>query len=195
MWLAINPNTQDAITELQNGSDRTLGVVVAAIVDSALVDIVKRDLKSKHDTPYSQQVQNELFQSDGPLGSLGTKMRLTHLLGYLTETAHDDLQNLRRIRNLFAHYSEHNSFDTQKIRDRCANFKMIDSNILHSDIVHDGKLVDGVFFDAHKGVCLRLVEREEALKTAKGRFISIAKLFLAGFELHRQNSLLTKPIF
>jgi len=46
-----------------------------------------------------------------------------------------------------------------------------------------------------KGICLHLVEYEDAMETSKGKFIAVAKLFCAGLELYRDNNLYSKPIF
>lgn len=120
MWFM--KDTVGALDELEEGSDRTIGVVAGAIVNSFLTDALKNEL-SRDDTPYSKDIQNNVFQPDGPLGNFGAKIWMAYLLGYFTQDAHDDLLNFKYIRNLFAHYSEHNSFHTQRIKDRCANFK------------------------------------------------------------------------
>ena len=130
-----------------------------------------------------------------PLGNLGPKSWMMYLLGYLSEDALDDLATFVKIRNLFAHYSEHNSFESQRVRDRCANFKLLKSNVLKSEVVHDHKLTDGVQMLSGKGICLHLVEYEDAMETSKGKFIAVAKLFCAGLELYRDNNLYSKPIF
>ena len=90
MWLGINPTTIAAFAEIENGSDRTIAVVSGAIVDSAVTDILRRDLK-RDDSPYSQVIQNRVFQPEGPLGNLGPKSWMMYLLGYLSEDALDDL--------------------------------------------------------------------------------------------------------
>jgi DNA-binding MltR family transcriptional regulator len=194
MWLGINATTKAAFAEIENGSDRTIAVVSGAIVDSAVTDILRRDLK-RDDSTYSQDIQNRVFQPDGPLGNLGPKSWMMYLLGYLSEDALDDLATFVKIRNLFAHYSEHNSFESQRVRDRCANFKLLKSNVLKSEVVHDHKLTDGVQMLSGKGICLHLVEYEDAMETSKGKFIAVAKLFCAGLELYRDNNLYSKPIF
>jgi hypothetical protein len=52
MWLGINATTIAAFAEIENGSDRTIAVVSGAIVDSAVTDILRRDLK-RDDSTYS----------------------------------------------------------------------------------------------------------------------------------------------
>jgi DNA-binding MltR family transcriptional regulator len=193
MWLGINPTTIAAFAEIENGSDRTIAVVSGAIVDSAVTDILRRDIK-RDDSTYNRDIQNRVFQPEGPLGNLGPKSWMMYLLGYLSENALDDLASFIKIRNLFAHYSEHNSFESQKVRDRCANFNLLKSNVLKSEVVHDNKLTDGVRF-SDEGICLLLVQYDEAMRTPKGKFIAVAKLFCAGLELYRDNNLFSKPIF
>ena len=109
MWLGINPTTIAAFAEIENGADRTIAVVSGAILNSAVTDILRRDIK-RDDSTYSQDIQNRVFQPDGPLGNLGPKSWMMYLLGYLSESALRDLAAFMKIRNLFAHYSEHNSF-------------------------------------------------------------------------------------
>jgi hypothetical protein len=171
--------------ELETGSDRVIAVVAGAIIDSSLTDVLKKEL-NRDGSDYTREIQGHVFRPDGPLGNLGAKIWMAYLLGYFTHQAHDDLQNFAKIRNFFAHYSEHNSFETQKIKDRCANFKLVDQRINpptatvtyptgtkeHIDCLAGGPL----------GFTLNLANFEEATKTSKGRFIATAKLFCAAFE-------------
>ena len=122
MWVAFSDSTRKALAELETGSDRVIAVVGGAIIDSSLTDVLKQDL-SIDTSDFTREIQGLVFQPDGPLGNFGAKISMAYLLGYFTREAHNDLQNFKSIRNLFAHYSEHNSFETQKIKDRCANFK------------------------------------------------------------------------
>jgi mannitol operon repressor len=44
-------------------------------------------------------------------------------LGLISENEHHDLNQLRRIRNAFAH-DIHTTFDTQSVKDRCTTLEM-----------------------------------------------------------------------
>jgi len=191
MRLGLSDVTNKALEELQNGTDRTIAVVSGAIVDSHLTDLLKNNFK-RDDTEYSTKILNNVFQPEGPLGNFGAKIWVAYLMGYLSPIAHDDLQNLRFIRNQFAHYSQSNSFETQRIKDRCANFKLISEHIRPAAVSREpgGPLVDSV--TAQHKVLLHLVDHQEALATPKSRFVNTAKLFVAALEISRP--LLRKPI-
>lgn len=187
MWVAFKPSTREALTELQNGSDRVIGVVAGAIIDSSLTDALKDELKPDS-SERTQEIQSNVFQPDGILGNFGAKISIAYLLGYFTPEAYKDLMNFKYIRNLFAHYSEHNSFDTQIVRDRCANFKLIDARIQPPAVTVTYSSGATTSIDAYStgphGFYLHVVNYDEALKTPKGRFIATTKLFCAALEMY-----------
>jgi DNA-binding MltR family transcriptional regulator len=186
MWYAFRPETRNALDELQNGADRAVGIVAGAIIDSALTDI----LRSKHrpDTSkYTKEIQDKVFEPNGPLGNFGAKIWVAYLLGYLTQEACEDLRNFAFVRNRFAHYSMHNSFETQAIKDRCSNFTLLDKRI----VPPKARVIDRVtgttapvdsYMASPDGWVLAVADYEETLKTPKGRFIGTVKLFCAAFE-------------
>jgi hypothetical protein len=92
---------------------------------------------------------------------------------------------------LFAHYSEHNSFESQTIKDRCGNFKLIDRRIRPPSALvtypsGTQKNLDSLS-SGPEGFYLNVVNRDEVLKTPKGRFIATTKLFCAALELYITN--------
>jgi DNA-binding MltR family transcriptional regulator len=143
MWLATDSKEFEAIEELEQGaSERNLGVVAGAIVDSKLSHVLRRALGD--DSPYSKKVRAELFNPDGPLGSFGSRISMAFLLGLLTEKGHTDLQTFKKIRNLFAHYAEHGTFASQRIRDLCRNLLLVDERVSEQLIVRRNVGDDGI---------------------------------------------------
>jgi hypothetical protein len=67
-----------ALSELENGSDRTIGIVAGAIVDFYLTEALKKELKAE-DTKESKEIQAFVFQPDGPLGNFGPKISVAYL--------------------------------------------------------------------------------------------------------------------
>jgi hypothetical protein len=203
MWVAFRAETRQALKELDGCSDRVLAIVAGALVDSVLTDILKKEL-SPATSARVTQVQANFFQPEGPLGNFGAKISLAYLLGFLTEEAYLDLLTFKYIRNLFAHYSEHNSFDVPKIKDRCANFKLVDSRTgppSNGVIQPDGKkeLTGTISMDSeHPGLKLGLPDYDELKSTPRGRFLGTAKLFCANLEVFSTDSMpglkQTKPI-
>lgn len=199
MWFSSEKLDIAAIDELEKSSDRAVGVIAGAMVDAWLTDTVRRDLH-RDDEPYSKEIRRRVFNPDGPLGSFSAKVNVAYLVGFFTPEAHADLETFGRIRNRFAHFREHNTFDTDSVRALCENLKLIDKQVagaaawskkVGSDTVH---YMDAVGL-AHNKVTLHLVNYPDVLKTPKGRFVSTAKLFCAAFTLFSEGAeRLTKPI-
>jgi hypothetical protein len=191
MWFTVK--ALDVVSEIENGSDRTIGVVAGAVVDSYLTDALKRKLVPRRRNPETRlKVQTDIFSPEGALGAFGAKIQLAYLLGYFTDDAYADMQAFKYIRNLFAHYAEHNSFEASKVKDRCANFRLLKSHVSETGsytIRKSGKVRLETVGVASNKLSLSLIDREKALKGPKERFITTAKLFIAALELHRQRQL------
>ncbi|WP_439397661.1 MltR family transcriptional regulator [Bradyrhizobium sp. PMVTL-01] len=209
MWLALTSKTLQALEELKTGSDRVVAVVAGAIIDSLLTDILKSELSPRKSGKVSE-VQSNFFQPEGPVGSFAAKINLAYLLGFFSDEAYSDLHNFKNIRNLFAHYSEHNSFDSQRVKDRCANFKLIETWVGPATATRDlgdGKTeyIDSLMaYGDGSGIRLSLVKHEEVKVSPRGRFIATAQVLSANIEifassipLHpdlKENVFKTKPI-
>jgi DNA-binding MltR family transcriptional regulator len=185
MWLVRDGMPVGTFEELERGSDRTVAIVAATIVESAIVDAIQQDL-CRDASDYGKQVQADAFSTDGVLGSFGARISLAYLLGYLTPQAHTDLLNLKYLRNRFAHYAKHHSFHDQKIKDRCANFRMIDSQIQQANAFtfdREGAKVpaESVSRTPQYGIRLHVPDHKAAIATARGRYVMTAKLLCVAF--------------
>jgi DNA-binding MltR family transcriptional regulator len=112
MWLAKYKGETPAINEVENASDRAAGIVVASIVELRLTHFIKDCFVSDKD------IQNQLFHSSGPLSSFAAKIRLAYLMGLVSKECHADLENLKNIRNEFAHHLDVGSFQIPSVRDK-----------------------------------------------------------------------------
>ena len=74
----------------------------AVLVGVARVDAALETLLQALQAPASEKNDN-LVQPDRPLGSLGAKVALARRLGLIDESEEKALNNLRRVRNAFAH--------------------------------------------------------------------------------------------
>ena len=185
MWYTLSKRLDDAIKELEKSSDRAIGIIAGAMVDSQLYEALSHFLHGD-DEAYSTKVRKDMFGSDGPLGSFGARTNLAYLLGLITEDAHADLQTFGKIRNSFAHYTEHDTFETESIKARCSNFKLIKkyvTTVTKPELTASGQcqLQDSISISADKVITLNLVDAEAVLSTPKGRFIATTKLFCAVF--------------
>lgn len=189
MWLTQESKDLQAIDELEKGSDRSVGVIAGALIDARLSEMLRRDLR-RDDTGYSARVRKNVFDPEGPLGTFGAKINLAYLMGYFTADAHSDLQALKKIRNLFAHYREHDTFDTDQLRTLCSNFRLIDDRVRPPSAsmkIGDGERIPMDSVGRHDNfIWLSLVDSDRVLKTPRGRFISTAKLFCAAFEINER---------
>jgi len=194
MWLVSDLTELAAIRELQKGSDRALGIIAGAIIDSKLSDVLRRALGD--DSPYSKRVRAELFHADGPLGSFGPRISMAYLIGLLTEQGHTDLQTFKKIRDLFAHYTEHGSFTMQRISALCNNFKLIDERVFEQVTLKrdTDEQKNGVDLDAavieDREVHMTLRKKDDDASDPKWRFVSSAKLFCATLDTYLKSPMI-----
>jgi DNA-binding MltR family transcriptional regulator len=138
MWLlTANPKDTAAIVELQTASDRAAAIVAASFVEVRLTGLLKEAFIKEKAKKDETTVYSKMFHSSGPLGSFSSRIRLAYLLGLVSTECFKNLENMKEIRNQFAHHLEIGSFDTQSIRARCKNFTMVDKYVIDSkDEVH-----------------------------------------------------------
>ena len=198
MFLTDRPKDFEAINEIQSASDRATGVVLGALLDSQLNDLIRRELH-RDDSAYSKTVRKEVFSVDGPLGNFRAKVNIAYLLGYFTPYARDDLKTFATIRNVFAHYTDENTFESERMKTLCGNLKLINSSIFGPNFYRgEGETMrvagDSVGHTQRKpGISLHLVDPDTARNTPRGRFIATAKLFCAAFHVYSQDSERFKP--
>jgi hypothetical protein len=90
-------NESEELAFYDHDSNRAVGVVWPAIVENRLTDALKAYLRP------DDRVFGDLFRPDGALGTFGSKIRLGYMLGLYEEDLKDDLVQLTKIRNAFAH--------------------------------------------------------------------------------------------
>jgi len=102
----------------ENVSDRSSALVLANIVENRLTELLRLCMRD------DKKLADELFNSSGPLGPFGTKIRLAYMLGLLSQEAYKDLMAVSRIRNKFAHDLSVTTFSNQQIHDWIKNMHM-----------------------------------------------------------------------
>jgi DNA-binding MltR family transcriptional regulator len=86
--------------KLVEESDRGCVLVGAAILEGRLEDIF-RTVFSRNGI--AKKMQDTMFDSNGPLSTFSSKIKLAYSLGFVAKEIYDDLDCIRRIRNDFAH--------------------------------------------------------------------------------------------
>lgn len=100
---------------LEKESDRAVALIVAAWVDDALSEAIKRWLVD------DKKAIEAIFQHDSALGSFSSRITLGYLIRRYSKAIHDNLHTIRSIRNDFAHSREPLRFSDQSVKARCDN--------------------------------------------------------------------------
>jgi DNA-binding MltR family transcriptional regulator len=87
----------EAIATFTKQTDRGCALVAAAWVDDALAEYVRAVLRP------DQHVSDQLFQSEGPLGTFSARIKIAYMFGLIERYEYEDLEIIRSIRNEFAH--------------------------------------------------------------------------------------------
>jgi DNA-binding MltR family transcriptional regulator len=103
---------QDIVFEIRQTSDRTAAIVLGSLVERTVEQRVLAALP-RHD----DKTGKKLLSRDGPLSSFYAKNQLGYALGAFDETVLEQLEIIRRIRNVFAHSVLPIHFETAEIID------------------------------------------------------------------------------
>lgn len=112
--LSQDPAVDTFLSEFQAESDRA-----AAVLGPAMLDEVLKGLLSRHFV--SGRLADQLLGRMAPVATFSARITLAEALALISAQEARDLHTLREIRNVFAHRLHGISFETQSIRDRCAN--------------------------------------------------------------------------
>lgn len=99
------------LERLVNETETAQVLIFAGFLEDKFTTLFK--LRLRHLT--SQSVEDEIFGSNGPLGSFGNRINLAYQLGWLTAKQKSRLDSFRKIRNAYAHDAYKVSFKDQRI--------------------------------------------------------------------------------
>lgn len=120
-WHYTDDDERVALEELEELSDRAAGIVATTMLENALDSVLLHAIRE--DDP---NLLKELFSDGGPLGTLSSKIKMLYALGLMTKNGRHDLDLIRKIRNDFAHKLAGNTFQSEKIKDRCLSLRLVD---------------------------------------------------------------------
>lgn len=125
--------------EFATGSDRGMTIISASMLDNLLKDLLEQYLIQ------NQKVdeRKRLFANNGPLSTYSNKMLMAHSLGLISDFEKKLLNNIRSVRNRFAHELEEISFADASISGICDNMIIPDELLISMNIDDeiDGKFV------------------------------------------------------
>ena len=101
-------------------TDRSLALITAAGIERALERAIITHLPKLDVYTF-----RKLASSEGPLSSLFAKIHLGFALGLLDKRTRDNLDIVRRVRNVFAHAPKAVSFRTIPIAKECRKLKLL----------------------------------------------------------------------
>lgn len=107
---------QYAFAEMDGSDDRTAAIVAAGIVDEKLAHALMSRM-----VELGEDEQHGLFRNvNALLNDLGAKVQLGFALNLFGAEVRDDLNVVRKVRNLFAHEIEVRTFDDPEVAKLCA---------------------------------------------------------------------------
>ena len=141
-WLSPGDKEEVFFKSLPELPDRIIGLLCPVIIE----DRLERILRSRwHDVALKgRSLLEELFQISGPLGNFGTQIKIAFATGVFGEDVYCDLTRIIKIRNLFAHNLEFDSFSNNEVLAHVNNLKLpslyphVDGTVYLSD-GFDGK--------------------------------------------------------
>lgn len=187
-WLVTSPADMAVLAEINQGaSDRALGIIAASLVEIHLTKLLNQAFIQEQKVGDKQPVYDLMFHSSGPLGPFANKIRLSYLLGLISEEFYRNLEFMRQIRNLFAHYTEIGSFQHEKISSRCANLTLVDKYVIDPD--------NGVHGDPAAYFGYQKPRAAKLLKDPKERYALSAQIFSIGIQHATVNPRPNTPAF
>lgn len=113
--LTIAPELMEAFGEMDLPDNRTCAVVSAALVENYLALAILSRLREMN-----TEEQDHMFEGrDLPLADFAAKIDLGYALNIYGTLVRDDLDQIRHIRNRFAHNLRVRDFDHEEVAPRC----------------------------------------------------------------------------
>jgi hypothetical protein len=122
----------------QKETDRGAALVGAAMIESRLERLL--DL-----TLINNSSKKDVFEGpNSVLGNFSSKIKMSHLLGYITDKEAREINLIRKIRNEFAHNLEEIKFNTQPVSDYCMQLEADTPGDFKKDKNHRGLFINSV---------------------------------------------------
>lgn len=85
--------------QLHNSNDRTVVIIGSAALDQLLLWL----LVAHFTTDARENIDRYFYEDGAVLGSFSSRITICHAFGWITNQQKSDLDNIRKIRNVFAH--------------------------------------------------------------------------------------------
>lgn len=112
------------VTEIEGTSDRAACLILCSIVERELENLLIK--KIWKDTPISEPRMKKIFDRDGALSTFSGNINFAFALHLFASHTKNDLDVIRRIRNLFAHSALPITFQHSKIAKEATKLRPVD---------------------------------------------------------------------
>lgn len=99
-------------------TDRGCALLAASLLDNELQKLLTKNFLAE------SKLHKKLFQANGTLGNLSSKIDLTYALGFASKKAYTRMHKIREIRNVFGHSFEPLDFDDQSISQKLMSISL-----------------------------------------------------------------------
>lgn len=167
------PGEEDIFKTIARDSPRGIAIVGGSLVEARLEEKILSHLRndgSKKDEDFL----SSFLKGYGPLGSFSAKIDIGYLLRFYGHPIRKELDTIRHIRNEFAHVRYPISFDNQRIKDWCANLKLVENYVRPMSEWKEGEDKPWVSYIDDDSF-------EDELRDAKSRFLSSVGVYVSAF--------------
>ena len=99
----------DLLAEFENESDRSIAMLAAAYLDTALRSLLEANMRDE------RKLHDRLFSPTGALGTFSSRISIAYGLGLITKSYYLSLHAIRDVRNAFAHFRRGMDFDDKQV--------------------------------------------------------------------------------
>jgi hypothetical protein len=123
IWQFGNEIERAVVEAIDQDSDRASAVMAGSMVENRL----KTALLSR--CTHVPKLETRHFHSSGAMGSFSIKIDIAYMMQIISAAAYNDLVIIKDIRNAFAHRTDIKDFQTQWLRDKTKNLKLIETQV------------------------------------------------------------------
>ncbi|WP_459950065.1 MltR family transcriptional regulator [Denitratisoma sp. agr-D3] len=126
--IANDDRYESLFNEMHSESDRGCILVGASVMDDLLLALIRKFLS--RDSHVKKHAVEPLFVGMGPLSTFSARIRIAYCLGLIEKWEFEDLQRIRKIRNMAAHEYSSKSFEDPEIIKESSLLKAADQAVL-----------------------------------------------------------------
>ncbi len=98
-------------------SDRGAAIIAGSFAEHALGQYLKFRIRDK-------KVADALFAAMGPLSNFSQRIAIAYAFDLISSVQHKDFETIRKVRNHFAHHPLETTFNTNDVKQLCAELSM-----------------------------------------------------------------------